>query len=73
MRKSKQNCNQMCCKLLKYRIMFKDKLTFLGLYYKDDSLIPCCNRNQFKNDNGAVARSAFKLLRLFCHYHKREY
>ena len=26
-------------KLLKYRIMFKDKLKFLGLYYRDALLI----------------------------------
>ena len=25
-------------KLLNYRILFKDILTFLGLYYRDDSL-----------------------------------
>ena len=40
-------------KLFKYRLLFKDILTFLGLNYIDPSynnIVPCCNRNQYSKN-----------------------
>ena len=42
--------NKFVAKLLKYSILFKDILTFLGLCYKRlfvYIIVPCCHRNQF--------------------------
>ena len=46
-------------KLLKYRKMFKDIFTFLGLYQRDNNVL-CCPRNQyskFKNQTNQIILS----------------
>ena len=39
MYKSQQNCNYICFKRPKYRILFKEIITFLGLVYRDAMLM----------------------------------
>ena len=38
----KQNCIFTSCKTAKCRILFKDKLIFLGLEYRDLDIVPYC-------------------------------
>ena len=38
-------------KLIKYRILFKDIITFLGLYYRDVSLITLCLESVFQKSD----------------------
>ncbi len=74
MYKSKQIVSKFVTKLLKYRILFEDTLTFLGLDYRDAyDIVPICSRYQlnrmillqnlfFIKGNSTCLKWLFKLL-----------